>query len=78
MFNITLGSIQQIVNNTIRWWQAHPVAYIIVAIVMLIIAIFNMSDKKTSAGSWTIIVIAVILFMMGMFGVTGMDLGIIV
>ena len=76
--NITGGSIQQWFREFVRWWQQHPGAYIVLAIAILIIAIFNMNDKKTSAGSWGAIVIAVVLFIMGLFGVTGADLGIFV
>ena len=48
---------------------------IISAVVILIFAIFSMTDRQSSAGSWTFIVIAVVLFMMGLGNLTGMGFG---
>lgn len=45
---------------------------IIVAVIVLVFAVFSMSERQSSAGSWFFIVVAVFLFMIGLGNLTGL------
>lgn len=63
------------VTQLIRFLNSHAYIYLILAIFLMAIAIFNMYDKNTSAGMWTILTIAIILFLIGISQLTGLSLG---
>ena len=48
---------------------------IIAALVLMLFGIISMQGRRSSAGSWGIIVVAVVLFMIGMCKLTGLSMG---
>lgn len=48
---------------------------IIAALVLMLFGVISMQGRRSSAGSWGIIVVAVVLFMIGMCKLTGLSMG---
>ena len=53
----------------------YPLLDIGLAIAILVIAIFNMDSKQSSAGMYGIIIVAVALFLFGMCNLFGVSFG---
>ena len=55
-------------------FKDYPWLAIVLGVLFLIYAVAKMRERQSSAGSWVVIIIAVILFMYGLSGVTGLSL----
>lgn len=75
-FNFNMGSLQYIINSIVRWWLGHPCYILIAAVIILFLGIFSMDARNTSALSWVAVIIAILLFFIGLSGLTGVGLGI--
>lgn len=63
------------IKQALRIFIDYPGLDIVIAIALFFYVIWTMRDRKSSSGVWFIMVIAVIFFMMGMGGLTGLGLG---
>lgn len=59
------------IRHWIDWFIQRPLILILLAVVIMIFAVFSMDNRKSNAGSWVFIILAVILFLMALSGMTG-------
>lgn len=67
--------IQSKIAQFFRFFQDYPGACIVLAFVLLLFALTKMRERNSSAGMFTIVIIAAILFMLGLGGITGLGFG---
>lgn len=59
-------------RQQLQWLLDRPAIILVLAIVMLIFSIFRMRENNSSAGMYTIVVIAAIMFMYALGQMTGL------
>lgn len=62
-------------KQQIQWIADKPVLVLIIAIVILLFSIFRMRENNSSAGMYTIVVIAAFLFIWALGQMTGLGFG---
>lgn len=62
-------------KQQIQWITDKPVLVLIIAIVILLFSIFRMRENNSSAGMYTIVVIAAFLFIWALGQMTGLGFG---
>ena len=63
------------IGQFFRWFERYPGACIVLGIVLMIIAFIQMRERQSSEGMFTIVIIAVFLFIYGLGGITGLGFG---
>lgn len=62
-------------EQQIQWIADKPVLVLIIAIVILLFSLFRMRENNSSAGMYTIVVIAAFLFIWALGQMTGLGFG---
>lgn len=62
-------------KQQIQWIADKPVLVLIIAIVILLFSLFRMRENNSSAGMYTIVVIAAFLFIWALGQMTGLGFG---
>lgn len=62
-------------KQQIQWIADKPVLVLIIAIIILLFSIFRMRENNSSAGMYTIVVIAAFLFIWALGQMTGLGFG---
>lgn len=62
-------------KQQIQWIADKPVLVLIIAIVILLLSLFRMRENNSSAGMYTIVVIAAFLFIWALGQMTGLGFG---
>lgn len=62
-------------KQQIQWIADKPVLVLIIAIVILLFSLFRMRENNSSAGMYTIVVIAAFLFIWALGQMTGLSFG---
>lgn len=70
-----VASLQAKLVAFLRYFHDYPLLDIILAIVILVFAVFKMDERQSSAGMWGIIVACIALFLYGLSLLTGLSLG---
>lgn len=62
-------------KQQIRWFVDKPVLVLIIAIVILLFSMFRMRENNSSAGMYTIVIIAAFLVIWSLGQMTGLGFG---
>lgn len=62
-------------KQQIQWIADKPVLVLIIAVIILLFSIFRMRENNSSAGMYTIVVIAAFLFIWALGQMTGLGFG---
>lgn len=62
-------------KQQIQWFIDKPVLVMVIAVVILFFGIFRMRENNSSAGMYTIVIIAVFLFIWALGQMTGLGFG---
>lgn len=62
-------------KQQIQWIADKPVLVLIIAIVILLFSLFRMRENNSSAGMYTIVIIAAFLFIWALGQMTGLGFG---
>lgn len=59
-------------RQQLQWVLDRPVIILVAAVVVLIFGLFRMRENNSSAGMWSIVIIAAIMFMYALGQLTGL------
>lgn len=62
-------------KQQIQWFIDKPALVMVIAVVILFFGIFRMRENNSSAGMYTIVIIAVFLFIWALGQMTGLGFG---
>jgi amino acid transporter len=62
-------------KQQIQWIADKPVLVLLIAVVILLFSLFRMRENNSSAGMYTIVVIAAFLFIWALGQMTGLGFG---
>lgn len=62
-------------KQQIQWIADKPVLVLIIAVVILLFSLFRMRENNSSAGMYTIVIIAAFLFIWALGQMTGLGFG---
>ncbi len=69
------GSLEATFNQIINFCDQHPAVFMIAGGIILFLAIARASTNESTAGMYGVVIIACILFLIGLAKMTGMSLG---
>lgn len=73
--NMDISVLMSKLRQFLRVFVDYPGLDIVIAIVIIFYVLWTMRERQSSSGVWFLLVIAILFFMFGLGGITGLGFG---